>query len=189
MLEDVETELSDATSRAWQLVRSTDGRMFTVRPSPRDWSAAECIAHLSLSTELFLPVLQKAIDDARKKGLTSEKKPKMDVLGRALRWFLEPPIRKRVQTTARFVPRSARAKAEAFGEFAALQSKLVDMLHAAEGLDLAKMKVVSPFDKRVKYNIYSAFRIVVAHQRRHLWQAEHAVAEVKKGVAERASRG
>jgi len=186
VLEDVETELTEATARAWQLVRSTDGRIFTVRPTPKDWSAAECIAHLSLSTELFLPVLQKAIEDARKREVTSDRKPKMDVIGRTLRWFLEPPIRKRVQTTARFVPRSARAKAEAFGEFATWQSKLVDALHAAEGLDLQKMKVISPFDKRVKFNIYSAFRIVAAHQRRHLWQAEQAVAEVKRGVAERA---
>ena len=185
MLEEVESELSEATSRAWQLVRTTDGRLFTVRPTPRDWSAAECIAHLSLSTEQFLPILQKAIDDGRNKGLTSTRKPAMDVVGRAFRWFLEPPIRKRVKTAGRFVPRSARAKAEAFGEFATLQSKLVDALHSAEGLDLRKIKVVSPFDKRVKYNLYSAFRILVAHQRRHLWQAEQAVAEVKRGAAAR----
>jgi hypothetical protein len=183
VLEEVETELSEATSRAWQLVRSTDGRVFTVRPTPRDWSAAECIAHLSLSTEQFLPVLQKAIDEAQKKGWKSQKKPAMDVVGRALRWFLEPPIRKRVKTAGRFVPRSARAKAEAFGEFATLQSKLVDAVHAAEGLDLRKIKVTSPFDRRVKYNLFSAFKIVVAHQRRHLWQAEQAVAQVKRGAA------
>jgi len=183
VLEEVETELSEATSRAWQLVRSTDGRVFTVRPTPRDWSAAECIAHLSLSTEQFLPVLQKAIDEAQKKGWKSQKKPAMDVVGRALRWFLEPPIRKRVKTAGRFVPRSARAKAEAFGEFATLQSKLVDAVHAAEGLDVRKIKVTSPFDRRVKYNLYSAFKIVVAHQRRHLWQAEQAVAQVKRGAA------
>jgi len=186
LLEEVESELSEATARAWQLVRTTDGRIFTVRPTPRDWSAAECLSHLSLSTEQFLPVLQKAIEDARARGLTSKKKPAMDVLGRTLRWFLEPPIRKRVKTAGRFVPRSARAKAEAFGEFATLQSKLVDTLHAAEGLDMRKIKIVSPFDRRVKYNLYSAFRVLVAHQRRHLWQAEQAVAEVKRGVAARA---
>lgn len=186
MLEEVETELSEATARAWQLIRATDARMFTVRPQPGSWSAAECLAHLSVSTEMFLPVLEKAIADARSKGLTSDRAPKMDVVGRTLRWFLEPPIRSRVKTTAPFVPRSARAKAEAFGEFAALQSRLVDMLHTAEGLDLRKLKIVSPFDKRVKYNVYSAFRILVAHQRRHLWQAEKAVADVRRSAAERA---
>jgi hypothetical protein len=72
-----------------------------------------------------------------------------------------------------------RAKAEAFGEFAALQSKLAEILATTRGLDLQKVKIVSPFDKRVKYNVYSAFRILTAHQRRHLWQAEQAVAALR----------
>lgn len=180
-IEGVEKELNDATQRAWALVQSTDGRLFTVRPNTSSWSAAECLSHLSISTELFLPVLQKAIDDARKRGLTDTKRqPKMDVMGRVLRWFLEPPIRQRVKTRAPFVPRSVRAKAEAFGEFAALQSKLAEQIAAARDLDLGKIKIVSPFDKRVRYNVYSAFRIVIAHQRRHLWQAEQAVASLRR---------
>jgi hypothetical protein len=180
-IEGVEKELNDATQRAWTLVQSTDGRLFTVRPNTSSWSAAECLSHLSISTELFLPVLQKAIDDARKRGFTDTKRqPKMDVIGRVLRWFLEPPIRQRVKTRAPFVPRSVRAKAEAFGEFAALQSKLAEQIAAARDLDLGKVKIVSPFDKRVRYNIYSAFRIVIAHQRRHLWQAEQAVASLRR---------
>jgi len=180
-IEGVEKELNDATQRAWTLVQSTDGRLFTVRPNASSWSAAECLSHLSISTELFLPVLQKAIDDARKRGQANAKRqPKMDILGRVLRWFLEPPIRQRVKTRAPFVPRSVRAKAEAFGEFAALQSKLAEQIASARDLDLGRIKIVSPFDKRVRYNVYSAFRIVIAHQRRHLWQAEQAVASLRR---------
>lgn len=180
-LDDVERELNDATRRAWTLVHSTEGRVFTVRPSPASWSAAECLAHLSISTELFLPVLQGAIDDARRRGLEASKTPpKMDALGRVLKWFLEPPIRQRVKTSAPFVPRAVRAKSEAFGEFASLQEKLVDQLQGARAINLQKVKVVSPFDKRVRYNLFSAFRIVVAHQRRHLWQAEQAVGQLTR---------
>lgn len=187
MLEEVEAELDEATRRAWDLVRNTDGRLFTVRPNPGSWSAAECLSHLSISTELFLPVLRGALDDARRRNLTAKRKPSMDLLGRVLRWFLEPPIRKRVTTAAPFVPKSVRAKAEAFGEFSTLQSKLVDLVHEAAAFDLGKLKIVSPFDKRVRYNLYSAFRIIVAHQRRHLWQAEQAVAELRKHATLRAA--
>lgn len=175
-IEEVEKELNEATRRAWTLVQSTDGRLFTVRPGVTSWSAAECLAHLSISTELFLPVLKTTIEGARKKKPRG--KPKMDVIGRVLAWFLEPPIRKKVKTTAPFVPRSTRAKAEAFGEFASLQEKLLDLLRDARDVDL-RARIVSPFDKRVRYNLYSAFRIVAAHQRRHLWQAEQAVAELR----------
>jgi hypothetical protein len=103
----------------------------------------------------------------------------MDLLGRILRWFLEPPIRQRVKTTAPFVPKAVRTKADAFSEFAGLQEKLVELLRDARDTDLGQ-KIVSPFDKRVRYNLYSAFRIMAAHERRHLWQAEQAVAQLKK---------
>jgi hypothetical protein len=180
-IEEVEKELNEATHRAWTLVQSTDGRLFTVRPNASSWSAAECLSHLSISSELFLPVLQQAIDDARKRGTkAAARPPKMDLIGRVLRWFLEPPIRQRVKTTARFVPRSVRAKAEAFGEFAALQSKITELLNATRGMDIGRIKVVSPFDKRVRFNLYSAFRVLVAHERRHLWQAEQAVNALRR---------
>lgn len=175
-IDEVEKELNEATRRAWALVQSTDGRLFTVRPQPGRWSAAECLAHLSLSTELFLPVLRKAID--RAKGGPA-RKPAMDLIGRVQRWFLEPPIRQRVTTSAPFVPRSVRAKAEAFGEFASLQEKLIELLRESRESDLGQ-KIVSPFDKRIRYNLYSAFRIVAAHERRHLWQAEQTVADLRK---------
>ena len=184
-LDEVERELNEATRRAWTLVQSTDGRLFTVRPTPLSWSAAECLAHLSISTELFLPVLREALERARGRGKPSP--PKMDVLGRVLAWFLEPPIRKKVKTSAPFVPKSTRAKADAFGEFASLQEKLIDLLRQAREADL-RTRIVSPFDKRVRYNLFSAFRIVAAHERRHLWQAEQAVAELRR-VRPGGSRG
>ncbi len=179
-LDEVEKELNEATRRAWSLVQNTDPRHFTVRPNPGSWSAAECLSHLSISSESFLPVLTNAINDARKKNLVAKKPPKMDFMGAVLRWFLEPPIRAKTKTAAPFVPKAVRAKAEAFGEFASLQSKLSELITAARGLDLRKLKIISPFDKRVKYNVFSAFRILVTHQRRHLWQAEQAVAALRR---------
>jgi DinB family protein len=175
----LEGEINEATNRARKLIENTDGRRFTVRPEPSRWSAAECLAHLSLATESFLPVLRGAIDDAKKKAMTSDCVPHMDMLGSVLRWLMEPPARSRFKTQAPFVPRAIRAKAEALAEFTSLQSRLVEMLREAHGLDFTKMKLVSPFDQRVKYNLFSAFRIIAAHQRRHLWQAEQAVAELQ----------
>jgi hypothetical protein len=175
-LEDVEKELNEATRRAWTLVQSTDGRLFTVRPKALSWSAAECLAHLSISTEMFLPVLRTTIDKARKKKRKGT--ATMDVVGRVMAWFLEPPIRRKVRTAAPFVPKSTRPKADAFGEFASLQEKLIDLLREARDADL-RAKIVSPFDKRVRYNLLSAFHIVAAHERRHLWQAEQAIAELR----------
>jgi hypothetical protein len=178
--ERVETELSKATERARTLVDNTPARLFTVRPSVTQWSAAECVAHLSISTEMFLPALRRAVDDARKRGLPSNGDPKMDFLGSILRWFLEPPVRARTKTTPAFVPKSTRAKGEALAEFTTMQNQLTEVVRSSRDLAIARVKLISPFDRRVKYNIYSAFLIIAAHQRRHLWQAEQAVAALRR---------
>ncbi len=178
--EQVESELNAATDRARSLVDGTPARLFTVRRSLTQWSAAECLAHLSIATELFLPVLRKALDNARAHHVTGNREPKMDLLGHILRWFLEPPVHSRVKTTAALVPKSVRAKSESLAEFTALQGKLIELLRSAQDVPLGKVKIVSPFDRRVRYNAYSAFLIVAAHQRRHLWQAEQAIAALRR---------
>lgn len=178
--EQAERELNEATERARKLVDDTPARLFTVRPSVNQWSAAECLSHLSISTEMFLPVLRKTMDEARSRGLTADGAPRMDVLGRILRWFLEPPVRSRVKTKPAFVPKSIRAKSETLAEFTRLQKQLVDLLQSSSDVPIGKLKVVSPFNSRVKYNVYSAFMILTAHQRRHLWQAEQAVQALRR---------
>ena len=64
-----------------------------------------------------------------------------------------------------------------------MQHRLIDLARAARGIDLGRLRIISPFDKRVRHNLYSAFRIVAAHQRRHLWQAEQAVAQLRAVAA------
>ena len=182
-LESVEQELNEATDRARQLVGSTEARLFTVRPDPSSWSASECISHLNIATETFLPVLRAAVEEARKRDLRAKREPSMDWLGWFLRWMMEPPVRSRMRTTAPFVPRAVRARAESIAEFIALQGRLIAILKQGTEIGLDRVKIVSPFDKRVKYNLFSAFRILAAHQRRHLWQAEQAVAELRRRQA------
>jgi len=37
---------------------------------------------------------------------------------------------------------------------------------------LSQVRVTSPFNARVRYNLYACFTILPRHQHRHLWQAE-----------------
>lgn len=180
-VDDVENELEAASQRARALIEKTDARLFTIRPGTGRWSVAECLAHLTLTSESFVPILHEAIVRAR--ATPAARPPRMDLVGRLLRWFLEPPIRKRVETSSPFVPRSIRARAEALADFTNRQHEILELLRSARGVDLGSAKVVSPFDTRVKYNLFSAFAILAAHQRRHLWQAEQTLEEVSQARA------
>src|SRR5207237_7216473 len=113
------------------------------------WSAAECLAHLTLTGKAFVPVIQNAI--AKAKASKPKRTPHIDPIGSAMRWFIEPPARMRTTTTPPFVPRAARPKFEAWAEFASVQSLLI--YEAPEGDDVAfpAVRGVSVLDGRIHY--------------------------------------
>jgi hypothetical protein len=61
--------------------------------------------------------------------------------------------------------------------FDGFHDEIARLVHDAREVDLGRLKVVSPFDPRgkLRYSVYSALRVIVVHERRHLWQAARAV--------------
>jgi hypothetical protein len=62
-----------------------------------------------------------------------------------------------------------------FREFLSLEKELEEKLDFAQALALDRVEINSPFAEKMKYNCYSAFVLIAAHNRRHLWQAEQAL--------------
>jgi hypothetical protein len=137
---------------------------------------AECLIHLNLTSEAFLPLIREAIARGRERRLVGIGPFRRDPVG----WFVyrmtEPPVRFPVKTTDAFVPEGGAPKARVLDAFDALQARLVGSVRDADGLDLGRLRVRSPFNSRLRYNLYSCLTIIPAHQRQHLSQAEEACA-------------
>ncbi len=160
--------------RAQTLVSKAGEARMAIRPKPGSWSAAECLAHLTLSTELFLPVWRTAFVSARgaptvswSDGPIQNGPPRQ----RFLHWVLQPPPKIRVKAPAGLQPVAA---AEVLSGFLLSQAQLFNVISESVGLALDRIKIASPVAARVRYNVWSSFRATDAHQRRHLWQAERA---------------
>ena len=78
----------------------------------------------------------------------------------------------RVKTTPAFVPGGELDQETIVREFDALQTEQIGLTRNAAGLPLNDLFIVSPFDARVTYNVYSTLVILPRHQHRHLDQAE-----------------
>ena len=170
----IAAELRDARARLHRLVAQVPGDAWSVRPHPDRWSPAECVAHLNLTTRAFLPLLDAALDAARRLGRPGTPRYRRDPLGWLIWRTMGPPVRMRTRTTAAFVPATRPDPAAALAEFDHLQDELLRRLAAADGLPIDHVRVPSPFDPRVRYNAFSALSILPRHQHRHLWQAERA---------------
>jgi len=165
-------QFAATSARVRRLLDALDETRFHARPEPNRWSAAECIAHLTLTARAYVPLIDGAL--ARAAAASGMPRYRRDVAGWLLSTLLEPPARIRMKTIAAFVPASAGTRAEVGDAFDRSQTELVRRLERASGRDLNRLKIVSPFNARLSYNVYSAFRVLAAHERRHVWQAERA---------------
>lgn len=168
----VKQELLDARERARRLSEGLAEAAWATSPGPGRWSIAECLTHLNITSERFIPIIDDAIREGREMSVRSTAPPRRDLLGWLLAKWLEPPYRIRSKTTAPFVPARIEPMADVLERFDYLQGELLVRIDRAQGLPLERLRVASPFNSKVKYNLYSALRLLPVHQRRHLWQAE-----------------
>lgn len=145
---------------------------WTVRAHQHRWSVSECVAHLNITSRVFIPELQRAIAEARLLAAPPAKKYRKDPLGWLFWKIMPPPVRLRAKAPSRFVPEAQSDKGESIREFEQLQEVQVGLLHQANGLPIDRVRVPSPFNRKVTYNLFAAFSILPLHQHRHLWQAE-----------------
>jgi hypothetical protein len=172
-LEQIADEFHFATARLHALVRVVPAERWPERRDPARWSVAECVAHLNLTGAAYATTLREAID--RGKGMAGSPftgRYRRDFMGWLLWKTMPPPVWMKVKTTAAFIPQSVAPVAQLEAEFVRLQDAQLAYLDSAEGLGLNAIKVQSPFNAKLSYNLFSCFSILPRHQHRHLWQAE-----------------
>ncbi len=171
-LEAVIDEFDSALSRLRALRDKVPGDRWAARVEADRWSIGECVAHLNLTSTAYLPLLRGGLDEARRSGRKVPERYRRDLLGWLLWRSMGPPVKRRFKTAAPFVPRADRTSAELVAEFERLQAELLALAREADGLPIDRVKIASPFNTRLRYNVFAAFSILPRHQHRHLWQAE-----------------
>jgi hypothetical protein len=173
-LQAVIDEFGTAQRRLHALVAAAPPTRWSQRPDPDRWSAAECVAHLNLTSAAYLPLLDEAIS----RGRSQPGAPvsfRRDFAGWLLWKTMSPPVRFRVRTTAPFVPMRTDSPDALTAEFDRLQQEQIARVARSDGLAVDRIKLSSPFNARLSYNLYACFTILPRHQHRHLWQAEMAL--------------
>jgi len=166
-------DFRQAVEEASTLLTYTDEQALRKRRSPSSWSALECVAHLNLASQAMLPGIRQTVE-AAPKSLDDKLIYKMDLPGRLLAWSLEPPVFIKLKTPQLAQPLESAGPEPVLQEFEQLHVELIGLLHASAGKAIDQQKMKSPF-ANMHYNAYSAFRIIAAHDRRHLWQAHKAL--------------
>ncbi|MCA1635503.1 MAG: DinB family protein [Acidobacteria bacterium] len=141
------------------------------KPSPVQWSVAQCFDHLIVTNEFYFPLLEKIRNGERKSGLWERLTPLSGFFGWVVIKSVESEKGLKVKAPAKLLPSSSGTDERVIERFVEHQGELAKRISATKDLDLSGIVVTSPISGFVTFNLLDAYRIVVAHERRHFEQA------------------
>jgi DinB superfamily len=159
--------IEQLTKELEMLVLGRDKIELMTRPEPGSWCVGECLDHLTQTTRAFLPAISAAV--ARAPKLKTNRRLRTGILPSLFIRNLNPPYLIRFKVLPRLAPKNPDSDT-AWHNFVQSQSELLVVLSSAAGLAIDKVRIKSPVYARISYNIYGAFRMLSAHQSRHVWQ-------------------
>jgi hypothetical protein len=162
-------QIQRSTLQAKRLVLDRSADDLTRKLEIKSWSVSECLDHLARTTHAFLPAISKAVATAPK--LTTNRPLRTGTIALLLIRNLELPYRLRYKVLPQLVPQQTDFES-AWSAFEDSQLRLSEAIGCATGLAIDRVEVQCPVCAHVTYNAYGAFRMLAAHQRRHLWQME-----------------
>lgn len=170
-IESYQDQLLSIRQDATGLMSGLSDAQFNWQPEPGRWSMSGCFDHLNLSAaNLFMPSIDAAIATARAQNLKSTGP---FVYSAFERWCVktnDAPAGMRFRAPKRVQPMPGKPVDEVRAEFLRWQDELGTRLMEADGLDLQRAKHKSPIPL-VKWSLGAYFQLMLAHERRHVWQA------------------
>ena len=163
-------QFEDVNSAARHLVEGLSDEQLLWEPAPDRWSIAKCFSHLNVTADQYYPAIDHSMRLARERGLLGEGPFRHGFLMNRFIRMMEPPPGRSLRAPRMFRPRT-RALADEIPTFLAHQSAIIERVRQANGLDLSRVKVVSPLTSLMRMSLGQCFGLLAAHERRHLWQA------------------
>jgi len=159
-----------ADRRATELVAGLTGPQLNLQPSAAAWSIGQCLEHLCIANNIYLPAISQALAN-HKPSAVANIEP-----GWFARWFIanyiEPsPKTRRVRAPKKIIP-PARVDPSVLERFLRSNQAARELALHAGAYDVNRIRFRNPFIPIIYFTVGAGFEIVCAHQRRHLLQAE-----------------
>ncbi|HYX52089.1 MAG TPA: DinB family protein [Candidatus Limnocylindrales bacterium] len=166
-------EINDCRQRADDLLKDLTPGQFVQRPDPAKWSIAECIAHMSATAAVVRKIMRKGIARAREHNLRGQGPFAYGWRGHLLIWIAEPPPKFRIPAPKSVAPALAIDHPhQIVPDFMKAQDDWENLLKEADGLDLSRI-TCGKLSSLFRCQMSGGLMWMMAHQRRHLWQAEN----------------
>jgi DinB superfamily len=151
----------------------SDEQFFWRPDGGRAWSIAHCLEHLAIANAVYADAMAGGVARARERGLTGSYPIASTIFGRMFIQSMEPPVKRRMRAPTKIVPPMPTNRAEILARFRTAHDRIRQIVRSAADLDVNRATFANPFISMVTMRVGTALRVVTAHDRRHVWQAEN----------------
>lgn len=142
------------------------------KPAVDQWSMAQCLEHLAVSTKAFEKYFAAALQRGRSRPQVAESlRYKPSLMGGLLVRYVSPEGARKLRAPKIIRPADSSRIEGSLEMFLREQDWFIDFVGRAHGVDYNKTRLRSPITPLVRYSLADAFVIIVLHAQRHLQQA------------------
>lgn len=140
------------------------------KKSKDQWSILECIEHLNLYGDFYNPEISKRIESSNSKSNPTFKSSR---LGNYFTTSMLPSEKmKKMKTFKDKNPVGSNLKIDVLDRFINQQNNFHSLIEKSRNVDLKKTKTTISISKIMKLRLGDTFRFIIAHNERHILQAE-----------------
>ena len=135
------------------------------------WSIGQCLEHLCVANEVYLPPLSNALA-GQEPAAIEEIRPGW--LGRwFIRNYIEPSAAtKRAKAPKTIAPGLTRIAPDILERFLRANEEAREFVRRAAPYDVNRIRFKNPFIAALRFSVGTGLEILTRHERRHLLQAE-----------------
>lgn len=164
------SELSANDQSAGTLAANLTDEQLNWQPAPGSWSVGQCLEHLCLMNEVYLPAISSALKE-KPDSMVEQITP-----GWFGRWFIRnfadpSPRSKRVRAPSKIRP-AARVTLPVLDRFLCGNKSCRQLILEARSKNVNRIRFWNPFIPGLRFTVGTGLEIIASHQRRHLLQAK-----------------
>jgi hypothetical protein len=159
-------------------LKNYDLNTLTWKENPTSWSILECLEHLNLYGDFYLPQIETKIKQSNTK---SSSEFKSGILGNYFAKSMLPKEKlNKMKTFKDKNPLHAKLDISVLDKCLAQQFTLLELLNQSRNVDLNKVKIETSISKMIKIKLGDTFQFIINHIIRHLKQIERIEEALKK---------
>lgn len=151
-------------------LRQHDLPYLSWKNDPKSWSILECLEHLNLYGDFYLPEIEYAIKNS---SSNSELDFKSGFLGNYFAKSMLPKEKlNKMNTFKDKNPLNCKLDVRVLDRFIQQQLHLLELLNAAQKVSLNKVKIKTTLSRFLKLKLGDMFQFLIYHNIRHFQQIE-----------------